>query len=52
VPIYFSIGFVFFLWVCVFPLGLCFSFEFILFLHLFEFGYKVLWDERGEGCFT
>jgi len=47
-----------FVWVyvCVFPLGLCYSyvlfFGFMLLLCSLGFGYKVIWDGRGEVCFA
>jgi len=41
-----------FLWVYGFPLGLCLSCEFMLFLCSFKFGYKVIWDEKGEVFFA
>jgi len=66
---WFYLGFKVFVWVyiCVFPLDLCYSyilsfgfmlffnsfgFGYMLILCSFGFGYKVILDGRGEVCFT
>jgi len=54
--LWFCFGFMVFVWVkvCVFPLGLCYSyvpsFGFMICLCSFRFGYKIIWDGRGEVC--
>lgn len=52
--LWFSFGFLVFLLVYSFRLSLCLrlSFGFMLFLSSFRVGYKVIWDRKGEVCFT